>query len=103
MDNLPAHKVAGAREATETAGVNLLYLQPNFRGLNPIEMASSKRKSIRRAAAPRSAQDHWQTSRRMRHFTASECRNYFIAADDAPLSLITSSRWARVQVSVGIK
>ena len=29
MDNLPAHKVAGAREATETAGVNLLYLQPN--------------------------------------------------------------------------
>jgi transposase len=64
MDNLPAHKVAGAREATETAGVDLLYLQPNFRGLNPIEMASSKRKSILRAAAPRSAQDHWQTSRR---------------------------------------
>jgi transposase len=68
MDNLPAHKVAGAREATETAGVDLLYLQPNFRGLNPIEMASSKRKSILRAAAPRSAQDPWQTSRRTAAF-----------------------------------
>jgi transposase len=28
MDNLPAHKVSGVREAIETAGAILLYLPP---------------------------------------------------------------------------
>lgn len=28
MDNLPAHKAAGVRDAIETAGANLLYLPP---------------------------------------------------------------------------
>jgi len=30
MDNLPAHKVAGVREAIEAAGAMLLYLPPYF-------------------------------------------------------------------------
>jgi hypothetical protein len=37
MDNLPAHKVAGVREAIERAGACLLYLPPYSPDLNPIE------------------------------------------------------------------
>ncbi len=36
MDNLPAHKVAGIREAIETAGARLLYLPPYSPDFNPI-------------------------------------------------------------------
>lgn len=35
MDNLPAHKVAGVREAIEAAGAHLLYLPPYSPDLNP--------------------------------------------------------------------
>ena len=30
MDNLPAHKVAGIREAIESVGATVIYLSPNF-------------------------------------------------------------------------
>ncbi len=36
MDNLAAHKVAGVREAIETAGAQLVYLPPYSPDLNPI-------------------------------------------------------------------
>lgn len=36
MDNLPAHKVAGVRDAIEAAGANLLYLPPYSPDFNPI-------------------------------------------------------------------
>jgi len=39
MDNLPAHKVAGVREAIEATGARLLYLPPYSPDLNPIENA----------------------------------------------------------------
>jgi transposase len=51
MDNLPAHKVTGIREAIETAGATLLYLPPYSPGFNPIERAFAKLKTLLRAAA----------------------------------------------------
>ena len=47
MDNLPAHKVHGVRQAIEAAGASLRYL-PHY---NPIEMAFAKLKALLRAAA----------------------------------------------------
>ena len=52
MDNLPAHKTAGVRDAIERAGARLMFLPPYSPDLNPIEMAFAKLKAlIRRAAA----------------------------------------------------
>jgi len=45
MDNLPAHKVAGVREAIEAAGAELRYLPPYSPDFNPIEKAFAKLKS----------------------------------------------------------
>ena len=45
MDNLPAHKVAGVKQAIERAGADLLYLPPYSPDFNPIEMAFSKLKA----------------------------------------------------------
>jgi transposase len=85
MDNLPAHKVAGVREAIEAAGAKLLYLPPYSPDLNPIEMAFSKLKAILRAAAPRTVNDLWQAvADALPRFTPQECRNYFRAAGYAP-------------------
>ena len=39
MDNLPAHKVHGVRQAIEAAGASLRYLPPYSPDFNPIEMA----------------------------------------------------------------
>ncbi len=35
MDNLPAHKVMGIREAIEKVGATLIYLSPNCAGFFP--------------------------------------------------------------------
>ena len=53
MDNLPAHKVAGVREAIEAAGATLRYLPKYSPDLNPIEQAFSKLKALLRKAAER--------------------------------------------------
>ena len=37
MDNLPAHKAAGVRNAIEAAGARLMFLPPDSPDLNPIE------------------------------------------------------------------
>ncbi|EHK54827.1 transposase, partial [Mesorhizobium alhagi CCNWXJ12-2] len=39
MDNLPAHKISGAREAIEKAGARPLFLPPYSPDFNPIENA----------------------------------------------------------------
>lgn len=44
MDNLPAHKTAGVREAIERMGAKLLFLPPYSPDFNPIENAFSKLK-----------------------------------------------------------
>jgi DDE superfamily endonuclease len=48
MDNLPAHKVAGGREAIAATGARLLYLPPYSPDLNPIEQAFAKLKALLR-------------------------------------------------------
>src|SRR5215813_3377382 len=53
IDNLPAHKVAGVREAIEATGATLLYLPSYSPDLNPIEPAFSKFKAHLRKAAER--------------------------------------------------
>ena len=54
MDNLPAHKVSGVREAIEAAGASVLYLPPYSPDFNPIEMLWSKLKSVLRKVKARS-------------------------------------------------
>ena len=53
IDNLPAHKAAGVREAIEAHGATLRYLPKHSPDLNPIEMPFSKLKAHRRKAAER--------------------------------------------------
>lgn len=81
MDNLPAHKVSGVRDAIEVAGARLLYLPPYSPDFNPIEMAFAKLKAFLRAAAARTIPDLWDALKKaLDAFTPYECRNYFAAA-----------------------
>ena len=81
MDNLPAHKVAGVREAIETAQAKLLYLPAYSPDFNPIEMAFSKLKALLRAAAPRTIAALWTAiAQAIERFTPAECQAYLAAA-----------------------
>src|SRR5215470_6617017 len=53
IDNLPAHKAAGVREAIEARGATLRFLPKYSPDLNPIEMSFSKLKADLRKAAER--------------------------------------------------
>jgi transposase len=78
MDNLPSHKVAGVREAIETAGAKVVYLPPYSPDLNPIEMAFSKLKALLRKAAERTIPALWsRIGELIDAFTPQECANYF--------------------------
>src|SRR5277367_3163178 len=81
MDNLPAHKVHGVRQAIEAAGASLRYLPPYSPDFNPIEMAFAKLKTLLRAAAARTIPDLRQAiAAALRRFTPQECANYLAAA-----------------------
>jgi len=81
MDNLPAHRVRGVREAVEAAGATLLYLPSYSPDFNPIEMAFAKIKAFLRAAAARTIPDLWDALKNaLNAFPPNECRNYFAAA-----------------------
>jgi transposase len=81
MDNLPAHKVSGVRQAIENAGANLLYLPPYSPDFNPIEMAFSKLKALLKKAAVRTINDLWKViGNLISEFKPNECENYFKAA-----------------------
>ena len=81
MDNLPAHKVGGVRQAIEAAGASLIYLPPYSPDFNPIEMAYAKIKALLRKAAARTIDDLWDAiAVAVDHFPPGECRNYFAAA-----------------------
>ena len=80
MDNLPAHKVAGVREAIEAAGARLLYLPSYSPDLNPIEQAFAKLKALLRSPAARTIPDLWAAIRQaFTRLTPQECRNYLAA------------------------
>ena len=76
MDNLPAHKVHGVREAIEATGATLIYLPPYSPDLNPIEMAFAKFKAILRAAAARTLDALWRAAKdAIEQYSPAECRN----------------------------
>lgn len=81
MDNLPAHKPAGVREAIEHAGATLSFLSPYSRDMNPIENAFAKLKAMLRARAERSISALWDAVGTIVDlFSPAECENYFKAA-----------------------
>lgn len=81
MDNLPAHKVAGVRRRIEAAGAKLLYLPPYSPGLNPIEMAFAKLKTILRKAAERTLPALWdRIGTALDEFTQQEYTAYITYA-----------------------
>jgi transposase len=85
MDNLPAHKAAGIRDAIEAAGASLLYLPPYSPDFNSIENAFSKLKALLRAKAERTIAALWDTvGSVLDRFTPAECANYFKAAGYEP-------------------
>jgi transposase len=85
MDNLPAHKAAGVRDAMEAAGASLLYLPPYSPDFNPIENAFSKLKALLRAKAERTISALWSAVGPILDlFTPAECANYFKAAGYDP-------------------
>ena len=85
MDNLPAHKVTGVRQAIEKVGASLLYLPPYSPDFNPIEMAFSKLKAVLRKTAARSIDDLWQViADALDKFSQQDCTNYFTAARYKP-------------------
>jgi len=78
MDNLPAHKVAGVREAIEATGARLLYLPPYSPDFNPIEMAFAKLKALLRKAAMRTIPLLWdKIGELLSAFSPQECQHYF--------------------------
>lgn len=78
MDRLPAHRVAGVREAIEARGASLRYLPQYSPDLNPIEMPFSKLKAFLRKEAERTVPG---LCNRIGSFaqsvTAREAANYF--------------------------
>jgi transposase len=78
MDNLPAHKVKGAREAIESAGAIVLFLPPYSPDFKPIEQAFAKLKALLRKAAARTIGALEQAiADALDAFTPQECANYF--------------------------
>jgi transposase len=77
MDNLPAHKVAGVREAIRAAGASTLYLPPYSPDLNPIEQVFAKIKALLRRAGARTKTALWDTIGAALHaFSPDECQRY---------------------------
>jgi len=77
LDNLPAHKVAGVRQAIAAAGAAILYLPPYSPDLNPIEPLFAKLKALLRKTAARTRDDLWQAiGRLLDTCSPTECANY---------------------------
>jgi transposase len=81
MDNLPAHKVAGVREAIQAAGARLLYLPPYSPDFNPIENAFAKIKAHVRKTAARTVEAlEGAVANALATFKPDECVNFFAHA-----------------------
>jgi len=78
MDNLPAHRVSGVREAIEAAGASRLFLPPYSPEFNPIEQAFAKLKALLRKTAARTVDALWDAIvDAIDRFTPDECASYF--------------------------
>jgi len=85
MDNLPAHKPAGIRDAIQRAGATLSFLPPYSPDFNPIENAFAKLKAMLRARAERSISALWDAvGAIVELYPPTECANYFTAAGYDP-------------------
>jgi transposase len=77
LDNLSAHRRAGARRAIEAAGCTVLFLPPYSPDLNPIELAFAKLKGLLRKAGKRTVDGLWDfLGECLDAFSPEECRNY---------------------------
>jgi transposase len=78
MDNLPAHRVSGIREAIEAAGATRLFLPPYSPEFNPIEQLFAKLKAWLRKVAARTKDALWHAiTEALDIFTPAELTNYF--------------------------
>ena len=76
MDNLPAHKVQGVRDAIAAKGAVLPYLPVYSPDLNPIEQAFATLKALLRKAAERTVEGLWTTiGKLLGRFAPAECQN----------------------------
>ena len=81
LDNLPAHKVAGIREAITARRAQIFYLPPYSPDMNPIEMAFSKLKALLRQEPARTIDGLVERiGQILDRFLPSECANFFHAA-----------------------
>jgi transposase len=81
MDNLAAHKVAGVRQAIESAGAERRYLPPYSPDLDPIEPAFAKVKNRLRKMGERTVHGLWNAvGVAIDDFSTAECLNYFKSA-----------------------
>jgi transposase len=80
MDNLSAHKVAGIREAIESAGCRLVYLPPYSPDMSPIENIWSKAKNLLRTTAARTVDELADAvAAALSAVTAQDCHGCFAA------------------------
>ncbi len=78
MDNLPAHKVCGVKEAIEAAGATRVFLPSYSPDFNPIEQAYAKLKAFLRKAAARTIDDLWAANTEaIELFPPAQCANFF--------------------------
>ena len=78
LDNLPAHKITGARAAIEAAGATLLFLPPYSPDFNPIEQAFAKIKARLRKAAARTVDTlEAAIAAALEALSPDKCANYF--------------------------
>lgn len=85
LDNLPAHKVAGVRDAIKAAGAEVRYLPPYSPDFNPIEMAFGKLKALLRKAAARTVTELWiAIAQAIDRYSPDECLGYFMHAGYDP-------------------
>lgn len=83
-DNLSSHKVAGAREILESAGMRLVYLPPYSPDLNPIELAFSKLKTLMKKASARTFEALIEAlGEVLRSITEQDCKGFFKHANYA--------------------
>jgi transposase len=80
MDNLPAHKVAGARQAIEAVGATLLFLPAYSPDFNPIEKAIAQIKAFLKKTAARTKPElDAAIAKAIEIVTPQNARNYFTA------------------------
>lgn len=77
-DNLPAHKVAGVKEAIQGVGAMFINLPPYSPDFNPIEKFFSKLKALLRKAAHRNVDALYnEIGKIIDSFPRNECKNFF--------------------------